>query len=85
MNHSKTILILLNGQVVYVGSGTVRVLDVENVDIDDDSLRRLANKASDRGVKCIEVTNNHNLRVFDCTEPFEDDFINEVEGLIEEE
>jgi len=80
---SKTILILLNGQVVYVSSSTVRVLEVENVDtIDDDSLRRLANKASDKGVKCMEVSNNHNLKVFDCTEPFEEEFINEVEGLI---
>jgi len=66
-----------------VSSSTVRVLEAEDVDtIDDDSLRRLANKASDKGVRCIEVSNNHNLRVFDCTEPFEDEFINEVEGLI---
>ena len=66
-----------------MSSSTVRVLEAEDVDtIDDDSLRRLANKASDKGVRCIEVSNNHNLRVFDCTEPFEDEFINEVEGLI---
>jgi hypothetical protein len=84
MNHSKTILILLNGQAVYVGGSTVRVLEVEDVDIDDESLRRLAGRVSDRGVKCTEVANKP-IRVFDCTEPVEDDFINEVEGLIDEE
>jgi hypothetical protein len=84
MNHSKTILILLNGQAVYVGGSTVRVLEVEDVDIDDESLRRLAGRVSDRGVKCTEVADKP-IRVYDCTEPVEDDFINEVEGLIEEE
>jgi hypothetical protein len=83
MNHSKTILILLNGQAVYVG-GSVRVLEVEDVDIDDESLRRLANRVSDRGVKCTEVANKP-IRVYDCTEPVEDEFINEVEGLVDEE
>jgi len=84
MNHSKTILILLNGQAVYVGSSTVRILEVEDVDIDEDELARLANRVSDRGVKCSEVANKP-IRVYDCTEPVEDDFINEVEGLVEEE
>jgi len=82
---SKAILILLNGQAVYVGGSTVRVLEVEDVDIDDESLRRLANRAGDRGVRCIEVANNPNLRVFDCTEPVEDDFISEVEDLVDED
>jgi len=84
MNHSKTILILLNGQVVYVGGSTVRVLEVEDVDIDEDELARLANRVSDRGVKCTEVADKP-IRVYDCTEPVEDDFINEVEGLVEDE
>jgi hypothetical protein len=85
MNHSKSILILLNGQAIYVGGGSVRVLEVEGVDdIDDESLRRLAGRVSDRGVKCTEVANKP-IRVYDCTEPVEDDFINEVEGLIEED
>ena len=84
MNHSKTILILLNGQAVYVGSSTVRILEVEDVDIDEDELARLANRVSDRGVKCSEVANKP-IRVYDCTEPVEDDFINEVEGLIDED
>jgi len=84
MNNSKTILILLNGQAIYVGGGSVRVLEVEDVDIDEDELARLAGRVSDRGVKCTEVANKP-IRVFDCTEPVEDDFINEVEGLIEDE
>ena len=84
MNHSKTILILLNGQAVYVGSSTVRVLEVEDVDIDEDELARLAGRVSDRGVKCTEVANKP-IRVYDCTEPVEDEFINEVEGLIDED
>jgi uncharacterized protein YlaI len=85
MNHSKTILILLNGQAIYVGGGSVRVLEVEDVDtIDEDELARLAGRVSDRGVKCTEVANKP-IRVFDCTEPVEDDFINEVEGLIDED
>ena len=84
MNHSKTILILLNGQAVYVGGSTVRVLEVEDVDIDEDELARLAGRVSDRGVKCTEVANKP-IRVFDCTEPVEDEFINEVEGLIDED
>jgi len=84
MNHSKTILILLNGQAIYVGGSTVRVLEVEDVDIDEDELARLAGRVSDRGVKCTEVADKP-IRVFDCTEPVEDDFINEVEGLIEDE
>jgi hypothetical protein len=84
MNHSKSILILLNGQAVYVGGGSVRVLEVEDVDTDDESLRRLANRVSDRGVKCTEVASKP-IRVYDCTEPVEEDFINEVEGLIEDE
>jgi hypothetical protein len=84
MNHSKTILILLNGQAVYVGGSTVRVLEVEDVDIDEDELARLAGRVSDRGVKCTEVANKP-IRVYDCTEPVEDDFINEVEGLIDED
>jgi hypothetical protein len=81
---SKPVLILLNGQAVYVGGNSVKVLkDVEDIDdTDEDSLKRLANKASDRGVRCIEVANNPSLRVFNCNEPVEDDFINEVEGLI---
>jgi hypothetical protein len=84
MNHSKTILILLNGQAVYVGGGSVRVLEVEDVDIDEESLRRLAGRVSDRGVRCTELANKP-IRVFDCTEPVEDDFINEVEGLVDED
>jgi hypothetical protein len=84
MNHSKTILILLNGQAVYVGGGSVKVLEVEDVDIDEDELARLANRVSDRGVKCTEVANKP-IRVYDCTEPVEDDFINEVEGLVDED
>jgi len=84
MNHSKTILILLNGQAVYVGGSTVRVLEVEDVDIDEDELARLAGRVSDRGVKCTEVADKP-IRVYDCTEPVEDDFINEVEGLIDED
>jgi len=84
MNNSKTILILLNGQAIYVGGGSVRVLEVEDVDIDEDELARLAGRVSDRGVKCTEVANKP-IRVFDCTEPVEDDFINEVEGLIDED
>jgi hypothetical protein len=84
MNRSKPVLILLNGQAIYVGGGSVRVLEVEDVDIDDESLRRLAGRVSDRGVKCTEVADKP-IRVFDCTEPVEDDFINEVEGLIDDE
>jgi hypothetical protein len=84
MNHSKTILILLNGQAVYVSSSTVRILEVEDVDIDDESLRKLANRAGDKGVRCIEVADKP-IRVFDCTEPFEDEFIKEVEDLVDEE
>jgi hypothetical protein len=84
MNHSKPVLILLNGQAVYVSGGSVRVLEVEDVDVDDDELARLAGRVSDRGVKCTEVANKP-IRVYDCTEPVEDDFINEVEGLIEDE
>jgi len=84
MNHSKTILILLNGQAVYVGGGSVRVLEVEDVDIDEDELARLAGRVSDRGVKCTELANKP-IRVYDCTEPVEDEFINEVEGLIDED
>ena len=84
MNHSKPVLILLNGQAVYVGGSTVRVLEVEDVDIDEDELARLAGRVSDRGVKCTEVANKP-IRVYDCTEPVEDDFINEVEGLIDED
>ena len=84
MNHSKTILILLNGQAVYVGGSTVRVLEVEDVDIDEDELARLAGRVSDRGVKCTEVADKP-IRVYDCTEPVEDEFINEVEGLIDED
>jgi len=85
VNHSKSILILLNGQVIYVGGSTVRVLEVENLDtIDEDELARLAGRAGDKGVKCVEVANKP-VRVFDCTEPFEDEFINEVEDLVDEE
>ena len=84
MNRSKPVLILLNGQAIYVGGGSVRVLEVEDVDIDDESLRRLAGRVSDRGVKCTEVADKP-IRVFDCTEPVEDEFINEVEGLIDDE
>jgi uncharacterized protein YlaI len=85
MNHSKTILILLNGQAIYVGGSTVRVLEVEDVDtIDEDELARLAGRVSDRGVKCTEVADKP-IRVYDCTEPVEDDFINEVEGLVDED
>jgi len=67
-----------------VGGGSVRVLEVEDVDIDEDELARLAGRVSDRGVKCTEVANKP-IRVFDCTEPVEDEFINEVEGLIDED
>ena len=82
---SKTVLILLNGQAVYVGANTVRVLEVEDVDtIDEDELARLAGRVSDRGVKCTEVADKP-IRVYDCTEPVEDDFINEVEGLVDED
>jgi hypothetical protein len=84
MNHSKTILILLNGQAVYVGGSTVRVLEVEDVDIDEDELARLAGRVSDRGVKCTEVADKP-IRVYDCTEPVEEEFINEVEGLVDED
>jgi hypothetical protein len=33
---SKTVLILLNGQAVYVGANTVRVLEVEDLVEDDE-------------------------------------------------
>ena len=86
MNHSKPVLILLNGQAIYVGGGSVKVLkDVEGIDdMDEDSLKRLANKARGRGVRCIEVADKP-IRVFNCTEPVEDDFISEVEDLVEDE
>jgi hypothetical protein len=67
-----------------VGGSTVRVLEVEDVDIDDESLRRLAGRVSDRGVRCTEVADKP-IRVYDCTEPVEEEFINEVEGLIDED
>ena len=67
-----------------MGGSTVRVLEVEDVDIDEDELARLAGRVSDRGVKCTELANKP-IRVYDCTEPFEDDFINEVEGLVDED
>jgi len=42
MNPSKSILILLNGQAIYVGVNTVRVPEVEDVDAtDEDELKRL--------------------------------------------
>jgi hypothetical protein len=85
MNHSKPVLILLNGQAVYVGASTVRVIGVEDIDTtDEDELRRLISRASNSGVKCTEVKSVGPFRVFDCTEPGEEEFINEVEGLIEE-
>ncbi|WP_066795190.1 hypothetical protein [Caldivirga sp. MU80] len=86
MNHSKTILILLNGQAVYVGGSTVRVLEVEDVEaIDEEALKRLANRASNSGVKCIEVKSVGSFKVYDCTEPGEEEFMDEVEDLIEDE
>ncbi len=86
MNPSKSILILLNGQAIYVGASTVRVLEVEDVEaIDEEALKRLINKVSNSGVKCIEVKNIGSFRVFDCTEPVEEEFMDEVEDLIEEE
>ena len=67
-----------------MGGSTVRVLEVEDVDIDEDELARLAGRVSDRGVKCTELANKP-IRVYDCTEPVEDEFINEVEGLVDED
>jgi hypothetical protein len=87
--HSKPVLILLNGQAVYVGGSTVRVLEVEDVEdldaTDEEALKRLISRASNSGVKCIEVKSVGSFKVFDCTEPGEDEFINEVEDLIEDE
>jgi len=84
MNPSKSILILLNGQAVYVGASTVRVIDVEDIDTtDEDELKKLISRASNNGVKCIEVKSVGSFKVYDCTEPGEEEFMNEVEGLIE--
>jgi len=68
-----------------VGGSTVRVLEVEDVEaIDEEALKRLISRASNSGVKCIEVRSVGSFKVFDCTEPGEEVFINEVEDLIEE-
>jgi len=86
MNPSKSILILLNGQAVYVGASTVRILEVEDVEaIDEEALKRLANRAGNSGVKCIEVKSVGSFKVYDCTEPGEEEFMDEVEDLIEDE
>ena len=83
--HSKPVLILLNGQAVYVGGSTVRVLEVEDVEaIDEEALKRLISRASNSGVKCIEVKSVGSFKVYDCTEPGEEEFMDEVEDLIEE-
>jgi hypothetical protein len=85
MNPSKSILILLNGQAVYVGASTVRVIDVEDIDTtDEDELKRLISRASNNGVKCTEVKNIGSFKVYDCTEPGEEEFMDEVESLIED-
>jgi hypothetical protein len=74
MNPSKSILILLNGQAIYVGASTVRVLEVEDVEaIDEEALKRLISRASNSGVKCIEVRSVGFFKVYDCTEPGEEE------------
>jgi len=68
-----------------VSGSSVRVLEVEGIDAtDEDALKSLISRVNDAGVKCAEVKDAGFLRVYDCTEPDEDDFINKVEDLIEE-
>jgi hypothetical protein len=83
---SKSILILLNGQAIYVGASTVRVINAEDIDAtDEDALKRLISRVGNNGVKCLEVRSVGSFKVYDCTEPGEEEFMDEVEDLIEDE
>jgi hypothetical protein len=78
----KPILIMLKDAVLLVTRSSVRILELnENDDFD---AGELYSRLLRSGVKCIDVDGGGAFRVVDCTELEEEEFMNEVEDLIED-
>jgi uncharacterized spore protein YtfJ len=77
----KPVLIMLSDAVLLVTKSGVRMLEL-NED-DDSDARELYSRLLRSGVRCVDVDGGGVFRVVDCTELEEEEFMNEVEGLIE--
>jgi len=78
----KPILIMLKDAVLLVTRSSVRILELnENDDFD---AGELYSRLLRSGVKCIDVDGGGAFRVVDCTELEEEEFMSEVEDLIED-
>ncbi len=76
----KPVLIMLSGTVLLVTKSGVKMIELsEN---DDSDARELYSRLLRNGVKCADVDGGGAFKVVDCTELEEEEFMNEVEGLI---
>jgi len=77
----KPVLIMLSGTALLVTKSGVKMIELgEN---DDSDARELYSRLLRNGVKCADVDGGGAFRVVDCTELEEEEFMNEVEDLIE--
>jgi len=78
----KPILIMLKDAVLLVTRSSVRILELD--ENDDFDAGELYSRLLRSGVKCIDVDGGGAFRVVDCTELEEEEFMSEVEDLIED-
>jgi len=77
----KPVLIMLSDTALLVTKSGVKMIELgEN---DDSDARELYSRLLRNGVKCADVDNGKAFKVVDCTELEEEEFVNEVEDLIE--
>jgi len=77
----KPVLIMLSDTALLVTKSGVKMIELsEN---DDSDARELYSRLLRNGVKCADVDGGGVFKVVDCTELEEEEFVNEVEDLIE--
>jgi hypothetical protein len=76
----KPVLIMLSDTALLVTKSGVKMIELgEN---DDSDARELYSRLLKNGIKCADVDGDGAFKVVDCTELEEEEFMNEVEGLI---
>ncbi len=77
----KPVLIMLSDTALLVTKSGVKMIELG--EDDDSDARELYSRLLRNGVKCADVDGGGAFKVVDCTELEEEEFVNEVEDLIE--
>ena len=77
----KPVLIMLSDTVLLVTKSGVKMIELNEGD--DSDARELYSRLLRSGVRCSDVDGGGVFRVVDCTELEDEEFMNEVEDLIE--